>query len=86
MFLVLKLFHLFHYGIFRQRREHRVFQALLQMVPGLKERLLDGSDNDVKAIAELVGHGCSIAIQMLYLPFKSFRKACLVLGRTTRKA
>jgi hypothetical protein len=69
-FVVLKLFHGFHYdyGIFRQRREHRVFQALLQMVPGLEERLVEGSDDEVVAIAETVSYGC-IAIQMLYLQF-----------------
>ena len=43
--------------IWRQRREHRVFSALLQMVPGLEERLMEGSEDDVVAIAELVRRG-----------------------------
>jgi hypothetical protein len=38
----------------RQRREHLVFQSLLQMVPGLEARLLEGSEDDVVQIAELV--------------------------------
>jgi hypothetical protein len=39
----------------RQRREHRVFEALLQMVPGLEERLLSGSEENIVNIAEMVG-------------------------------
>ena len=38
----------------RQRREHRVFQALLQMIPGLEDRLMGGSESDVMGIAESV--------------------------------
>jgi hypothetical protein len=38
----------------RERREHRVFTRLLEMVPGLEERLLEGTDEGVVHIAELV--------------------------------
>lgn len=38
----------------RQRREHRVFEALLQMIPGLEDRLMNGSEEDIVAVAELV--------------------------------
>ena len=38
----------------REQREHRVFQALLRIVPGLEERLIEGSDEGVIHIAELV--------------------------------
>jgi hypothetical protein len=38
----------------RQRREHRVYEALLQMVPGLEERLMNGNEGDMGNIAELV--------------------------------
>jgi hypothetical protein len=39
----------------REGREHRVFDALLQMVPGLEQRLVQSSDDDdVVRIAELV--------------------------------
>jgi len=37
-----------------QRREHRVFQALLQIVPGLEKRLMEGCDDEVIRIAEMV--------------------------------
>jgi hypothetical protein len=40
--------------IARQRREHRVFSVLLQMVPNLEARLMEGDDDDVVAIADLV--------------------------------
>lgn len=38
----------------RERREHLVFSHLLEMVPGLEERLLEGTDEGVVHIAELV--------------------------------
>lgn len=38
----------------REQREHRVFQLLLQMIPGLEERLVEGSEENVLHIAELV--------------------------------
>ena len=41
--------------IFRERREHRVYRLLLEMVPGLEERLLNGSEEDLIHIADLVG-------------------------------
>ena len=39
---------------FRERREHKVFQQLLQMIPGLEECLMEGSDDDIVHVAELV--------------------------------
>jgi hypothetical protein len=45
-----------HMPLSRQRREHRVFGTLLQMVPGLEERLMEGSEDDVVAIAEMASH------------------------------
>jgi hypothetical protein len=38
----------------RQRRERRVFAALLQMVPNIKVRLTEGTDEDVALIADMV--------------------------------
>lgn len=38
----------------RERREHRIFRTLLQMIPGIEERLMEGSDEDVVHVAELV--------------------------------
>lgn len=40
--------------IFSERREHRVFTTLLQMVPGLEARLMEGTEEDLVMIAELV--------------------------------
>ncbi|KAI0058387.1 hypothetical protein BV25DRAFT_1810724 [Artomyces pyxidatus] len=44
-----------------QRREHRVFNALLQSIPGLEERLVNGSEEEVVIIADLVQRGASSA-------------------------
>ena len=41
-------------GSFRERWEHRVFEELLRSVPGLEERLLHGSEEEVDIVAELV--------------------------------
>jgi hypothetical protein len=47
----------------RQRREHRIFKVLLQMVPNLEARLMEGSEDDVVCIAEMVGlFFCSFTI------------------------
>lgn len=40
---------------FRERREHAIFQELLKSIPGLEERLVTGSDDEVMIVAELVG-------------------------------
>ncbi|KIM89596.1 hypothetical protein PILCRDRAFT_60503 [Piloderma croceum F 1598] len=44
-----------------ERREHRIFCILLQMVPGLEERLMEGFNEDVAHIADLVQKGASSA-------------------------
>jgi hypothetical protein len=38
----------------RERREHIVFKQLLQMIPGLQERLVNGSEEDLLHVADLV--------------------------------
>ena len=43
---------LIHYG--RERREHRVFSVLLQMVPGLESQLMNGDEDKVIDIADMV--------------------------------
>jgi hypothetical protein len=40
----------------RQRREHRVFSVLLQMIPNLEARLMEGVDEDVMLIGDTVNH------------------------------
>jgi hypothetical protein len=44
-----------------ERREHRVFQQLLQSVPGLEVRLLEGSDEEIGHVADLIQKGASSA-------------------------
>ncbi|KAH7904496.1 hypothetical protein BJ138DRAFT_1237326, partial [Hygrophoropsis aurantiaca] len=44
-----------------ERREHRVFHNLLQMVPGLEERLMTGEAEDAVAAAELIQKGAASA-------------------------
>jgi hypothetical protein len=38
----------------RERREHVVFKKLIQMIPGLQERLVNGSEEDLLHVADLV--------------------------------
>ncbi|KAG2752866.1 hypothetical protein P692DRAFT_201838181 [Suillus brevipes Sb2] len=42
-----------------ERREHRVFQELLKSVAGLEERLMQGGDEEVDVVAELLTKGAS---------------------------
>ncbi|KAH7913392.1 hypothetical protein BJ138DRAFT_1002389 [Hygrophoropsis aurantiaca] len=44
-----------------ERREHRVFQCLLHMIPGLEERLMNGEAEDVVIVAELIQKGAASA-------------------------
>jgi hypothetical protein len=39
---------------FRERREQKIFQALLDMIPGFQERLTTVSEDEVAIIAESV--------------------------------
>ena len=43
---------LIHYG--RERQEHCVFGILLQMVPGLESRLMNGNEDEVIHTADMV--------------------------------
>lgn len=38
----------------RERKEHRVFMKLLQMIPGLEDRLMNSTEEEVVFVAELV--------------------------------
>jgi hypothetical protein len=58
----------------RRRREHRVFNALLQMVPGLEDRLMGGSDEDIVAIAEMVSLRRVTTLNTLYSPLQKIQK------------
>ena len=54
---------LIHYG--RERREHRVFGVLLQMVPGLESRLMSSDGDNVIHIADMV----SMIVMSIVYPF-----------------
>jgi hypothetical protein len=41
-------------ALISERREHCVFTALLQIVPGLEDRLTNGGGGDVVSITEMV--------------------------------
>ena len=47
-------------GFIRERREHRIFQELLKGIPGLEERLMTGSEDEVVVVAELVSSRYSL--------------------------
>ncbi|KAG2741462.1 hypothetical protein P692DRAFT_20880043 [Suillus brevipes Sb2] len=42
-----------------ERREHRVFEQLLDSYPGLLDRLKDGSDEEILHVGELIGKGAT---------------------------
>jgi hypothetical protein len=42
-------------GLIRERREHRIFENLLQMIPELQERLMGASAEEIVHVGELVG-------------------------------
>jgi hypothetical protein len=50
----LLLLQMVHHQRNRERREHHIFQRLLEMIPGLEDRLVEGSNEGVVHIAELV--------------------------------
>jgi hypothetical protein len=45
---------------YRQRREHGVFRVLLQMVPGLEDRLIEGSEEDILSVAVMVSRSFTL--------------------------
>jgi hypothetical protein len=38
----------------RQKREYGVYKQLMKMVPGLKEHLLEGSEEEILHVADMV--------------------------------
>jgi hypothetical protein len=69
----------------RERREHRVFERLLQTIPGLEARLMDGSDEEIMHVAELVSN-FHPACDRKFLIMCRFRKAPLCRVQMTRRA
>jgi len=58
-------------NICRQRREHRVFEALLLTIPGLEDRLLNGSESDLVAVAESVSDAIILWLSMYFIFFST---------------
>jgi hypothetical protein len=56
------------------------------MVPGLEERLMEGSDENIGHIGELVSISETFAIVSRITMFYRYRKARPAQGLTTRKA
>ncbi|KAG2747871.1 hypothetical protein P692DRAFT_20875193 [Suillus brevipes Sb2] len=42
-----------------ERREHRVFEQLLESYPGLLDQLRDGSEEEILHVGELIGKGAA---------------------------
>jgi hypothetical protein len=42
----------------REKREHHVFKSLLQMIPGLEQRLMETSEEEIGLIGDLVSYDC----------------------------
>jgi len=41
---------------FRQKYEHGVYKQLMNMIPSLEEHLLNGSEEEILHVADLVRH------------------------------
>ena len=71
--------------VFRELREHRVYDTLLKMIPNLEERLMNASEEEVAMIAELAG------VEELFDPTctdngSSYKRGLRVPGPTIRRA
>lgn len=53
-FIFLTFLYIHQVFIFRERREAKVYRSLMKMVPGLEERLVEGSEEEVFIVSELV--------------------------------
>jgi hypothetical protein len=51
--------------LFRERQEHKIFKELLNGVPGLEERLMTGSGDEVGIVAELVSFLISVLLGLI---------------------
>jgi hypothetical protein len=69
----------------RQKHERHIFEALLNMVPGLKERLTEATEDEVAFVAEMVSYECHAPATILCSMFWSYKRACLVPSQTTQK-
>lgn len=63
----------------REQREHKLFRALLNTVPNLEERIMNGSQEDTKHVADLVGpfNDMSNFFQLTVVRFTTATEGCL---------
>jgi hypothetical protein len=66
----------------RERHKHRVFEALLQMVPSLQEQLLEGGKDNVVMIVEMV-HPSNPCCDAHIHSYRSYKKVHRVLDLMT---
>jgi len=72
--------------ILRQQREHHVFAVLLQMVPNLEACLMEGDNEDVVALADMVWHDHLLCPSLNVFKDPAGCVKSQVLGLTTPKA
>ena len=70
----------------RQRREHRVFTALLKAAPGLEERLMTGTEEDIHFISTMVSQIIRYPLHFLRHLFASCKKVHQVRDPTIPRA
>lgn len=70
-----------------ERRELKVFQKLLAMIPNFEERLMSSSEEDVMAIASMVNRRLDASgSSFLNTPSFSYRRGQLAEDLTIRRA
>lgn len=74
-------------SVFRERQEYVVFRELIRMVPGLEARLMESSEEEIIAIADLVTQATILLFYFLtYNQLDSrYRKVQMVQGQMTPK-
>ena len=70
---------------FRERREHRVFKELIRIVPGLEERFMRSSEEEIGMISDLVIVLLSSYFSYWY-PTPRYKRALRVLDLMIQKA
>lgn len=71
--------------ISREQCEQKIFQVLLNMIPGLQEHLTAGSEDKVLIVAKLVSFLHGAQLDQIIDRSGRFRKECLVPGVMTLK-
>lgn len=73
-------FHSFFYFVsslihtHRERREHRIFEHMLTTIPGLQDRLMDSSEEEIRLVADLVRVSSAHNTKLMCSLFRSRRE------------